>query len=224
MSIEIRQISDFSQLQFRGPGICKITQGDAESLSIHAPEYMMRHIESVVQDSVLHLGYVSPRVVSLGVNKEVVSYKLCIKDLHQLQLRGSGRIIAPDLDNDSMAVELAGSGQILLNNLTADSLVVRINGSGRVQVAGDVETQSLIVSGSGRYDAEQLVSDYAQIKIAGSGSADVSVSDDMNVVISGSGKISYGGYPDVSKIISGSGKLVRRRREKQPINRGEEHG
>ncbi len=224
MSIEIRQVSDFNQLEFRGPGVCKITQGDVESLSIHAPEYMMRHIKSVVSSSILHLGYVSPRVVSLGVNREVISYDLCIKDLHRLQLRGSGRIIAPDLDNDSMVVELSGSGQILLDNLTADRLIVSLTGSGRVQVAGDVETQSLSITGSGQYNAEQLVSDYAQLKISGSGNADVSVSDDLSVVIAGSGKISYGGYPDVSKVISGSGKLVRRRREKQPINRGEEHG
>ncbi|MFP6807373.1 MAG: DUF2807 domain-containing protein [Pseudomonadales bacterium] len=215
MSVEIREVSDFDQIRFRGPGICKIIQGDTESLNIHAPAYMMGEIESSVSDSVLHLGYVSPRVVSLRVQREIISYELYVKDISRMVVLGSGRIVVPDLDNDAVKVEINGSGQICLDNLTADKLVVEIKGSGRVKVAGDVEMQSLSISGSGRYEAQQLVSDFAQAKISGSGQADVSVSDDLSVIISGSGKISYGGYPDVSKVISGSGKVLRRRRDKQ---------
>lgn len=224
MSVEIRQVSRFDQVRFRGPGTLKITQGDKKSLTIHAPAYVMQHIESEVKDTVLHLGYVSPKIVSLRVNQEVISYNLCMKDVRRLVLTGAGKIVIPDLDNDVVTAEVMGSGQISLDNLTADRLDVVISGSGNVKVAGDVEAQSLLISGSGNYDAERLVSDFAQVKISGSGNANVSVSDDLNVIISGSGKVSYGGYPDISKLISGSGKLMRRRRNKQKMNKGEEHG
>jgi len=60
--------------------------------------------------------------------------------------------------------------------------------------------------------------------MSGSGNAHVSVSDDLNVEISGSGRVSYAGYPDISKRISGSGALLRRRRDKRPVNRGENNG
>ena len=67
------------------------------------------------------------------------------------------------------------------------------------------------------------MSDFAHVRISGSGNANVLVSDDLNVVISGSGKVSYAGYPDISKLISGSGKLLCRRRKKQKLGKGEEN-
>ncbi len=224
MSVEIRKVAGFDQVRFRGPGTCKITQDDIESLTIHAPAYIMRHIESKVRESVLHLGYVSPKVVSLKVQQEVVSYDLKMKDIRRLVVTGSGRIINPDLDNDVLSIEITGSGQISLDNLTADKLDVVIGGSGCIKVAGDIEAQSLKITGSGRYEAERLISDFAEVKISGSGDANVTVSDDLNVIINGSGKVSYGGYPDISKVISGSGRIMRRRRDKHNVNRGEEHG
>lgn len=224
MSVEIRQVARFDQVRFRGPGICKITQDDIESLTIHAPAYVMKHIESAVRESVLHLGYISPKVVSLKVHREAISYDLCMKDLRRIVVTGSGIIIVPDLDNDVVSTEITGSGQIRLHNLTADKLNVVISGSGRIKVAGDIEAQSLRLTGSGCYEAERLVSDFAEVKITGSGDANISVSDDLDVIISGSGKVSYGGYPDISKVISGSGRIVRRRRDKNQINQGEEHG
>ncbi|MBQ75632.1 MAG: hypothetical protein CMQ20_11520 [Gammaproteobacteria bacterium] len=224
MSVEIRKAKRFDQVRFRGPGTLKITQGDSESLTIHAPAYVMEHVESEVIDTVLHLGYVSPKVVSLKVLHEVISYDLCMKDVRRLVLSGAGRIFIPDLDNDAVSAEVSGSGMIMLDNLTADRFDVVIGGSGSVKVAGDVEAQSALISGSGNYNAERLVSDFAHVRISGSGNANVSVSDDLNVVISGSGKVSYAGYPDISKLISGSGKLLRRRRKKQKLDKGEENG
>jgi len=224
MSVEIRKVTRFDQVRFRGPGTLKITQGDVGSLTIHAPAYVIKDIQSEVKDSILRLGYVAPKVTSLKVHQEVISFDLCMKDVRKVTSTGSGKVLIPDLDNDVVTVENIGSGLIVMEHLTADRLDVVIRGSGEVKVAGDVEAQSSVMSGSGSYEAERLVSDFAHIKITGSGDANVSVSDDLNVVITGSGKISYGGYPDISKVISGSGRLMRRRRNKTKLNRGEEHG
>lgn len=223
MSVTIREVTGFDRIRFRGPGICRITQDDVESLTIHAPAYVMQHIESEVRESVLHLGYVSPRIVSLKVGQEIITYDLSMKDIRRILLAGSGTVVVPDLDNDVVSVEVAGSGQISLKNLTADKLNVVISGSGLINVAGDIEAQTLKITGSGRYEAQRLISDFAQVRISGSGEAHVSVSDELNIIISGSGKVSYGGYPDISKVISGSGKLVRRRRNKHRHKRGEGH-
>ncbi len=224
MSVEIRQVTKFDQVRFRGPGTLKITQGDAESLTIHAPAYVIKHIQSEVKDSELRLGYVAPKVVSLKVHHEIISYDLCMKDVRKIKLTGTGKIIVPDLDNDVVTAEVTGSGRIVMEHLTADRFEVDIRGSGDVKVAGDVEEQSITISGSGNYEAERLISDFAHIKITGSGDANVSVSDDLNVIITGNGRVSYGGYPDISKLISGAGKLMRRRRDKKKLIQGEEHG
>ncbi|MBO6556354.1 MAG: DUF2807 domain-containing protein [Pseudomonadales bacterium] len=224
MSIEVREVARFDQVRFRGPGTLKITQTDEESLSIHAPAYVMQNIISNVKDGILYVGYKSPKIMSLRVLREVISYDLSMKDIRKITVTGSGSVIAPDVDNDTVRVEVHGSGKVKLAHLTADNLGVGIHGSGVVRILGDVETQSILVNGSGRYEAEHLVSDFAQVTLNGSGDVSLSVTDELNVVINGEGRVAYGGFPDISKSISGSGSLVRRRRDKERKKRGEDHG
>ncbi len=224
MSIEVRDVSRFDKVRFRGPGILKINQAEEESLTIHAPAYVMTDVISEVVDGVLVLGYRSPKVTPLRVLKEVISYDLSMRDIRKISVNGSGSVVVPDLDNDAVTIELTGSGKVNLEHLTADRLRTTIHGSGLVRVVGDVENQALTLNGSGRYDAEYMVSDFAQLTVNGSGNVGVSVTDDLQVVINGSGKVTYSGFPDISKAISGSGSLTRRRREKRSQDRGEDHG
>lgn len=224
MSIEVRSVARFDQVRFRGPGTLKISQTAHESLSVHAPAYMMGDVISEVVDGVLHVGYKSPKITRLRVLKEVVSYDLCMKDIRKIMVTGSGLVRVPDLDNDTVRIEISGSGKVNLEHLTADDLRAEIHGSGSLRVIGDVETQSIVVNGSGRYDAEKMVSDFAQMTLNGSGDIGVSVTDELHVVINGSGRVTYSGFPDVSKVISGSGTITRRRREKDHSNQGEDHG
>ncbi len=224
MSIEVRQVRRFDQVRFIGPGTLKITQGEKEALTIHAPAYVMENVVSSVESGLLTLGYRSPKITRLRVLKEIISFNLVMKDLRRLTVTGTGSVIIPDLDNDAIRLEIQGSGKINLEHLTADSLHTLIKGSGFLRVAGDVEAQSVSVNGSGKYDAEKLVSDFAQVALNGSGHVAVSVTDDLNVVINGSGKVTYSGFPEVSKAISGSGSVSRRRREKTTHNAGEDHG
>jgi len=224
VSIEIRKVSRFDRIRFRGPGILKITQSDDESLTIHAPAYVMKDVISEIRDGWLFLGYKSPRVTKLRVLKEIISFDLSMKDIRKISVTGPGSVMVPDLDNDVIGIEVTGSGKVKLDHVTADSLRTLISGSGAVRISGDVETQTISLNGTGRYDAEHLVSDFAQLTLNGSGTAAVSVTDDLNVVINGSGRVTYSGFPDISKAISGSGSLVRRRREKTRLNQGEDHG
>jgi len=224
MTVEVRDVRKFDQVRFMGPGILKINQSDRESLTIHAPSYVMKDIRSDVKDGRLLLGYRSPKIVSLRIHREVISYSLGVRDLRRLRMSGFGRVVIPDLDNDHVKIEVTGIGHVLLDHLTADRLDVLISGAGGVKVSGDVEAQSVIITGAGHYDAQRLISDFGQVKLSGAGVADVSVNEDLEVIITGAGKVSYSGYPEIVKRISGLGKLSRRRHpRRQPLN-GEDHG
>ena len=86
-----------------------------------------------------------------------------------------------------------------MDQLTADHLDLSISGSGRVEVSGDVELQTVKLSGSGSYFAEKLVSHFANVILLGSGQAEITTSDELSAVISVSGLISYSGCPDIYK-------------------------
>jgi len=224
MTVEVRDVRRFDQVRFMGPGILKINQSDRESLTIHAPSYVMKDIRSDIKDGQLLLGYRSPKIVSLRIHREVISYSLCVRDLRRLRMSGFGRVVIPDLDNDHVKIEVTGIGHVMLDHLTADRLDVLISGAGGIKVTGDVEAQTVVITGAGHYDAQRLISDFGQVKLTGAGVADVSVNEDLEVVISGAGKVSYSGYPEIVKRISGLGKLSRRRHpRRQPLN-GEDHG
>lgn len=224
MTVQVRDVKGFDSVRFVGPGILKINQRDRESLTTHAPSYVMKNIVSVVNNGELLVGYRSPKVVSLKVHREVISYSLSVRDLRKLRVTGIGRVIIPDLDNDHVRVDVSGTGQVTLERLTADRLEVVISGRGGVRANGDVEAQSVNISGAGSYQAQQLISDFGHVRVSGSGSADVSVSEDLEVVISGAGQVTYGGYPEIVKRISGAGKLIRRRRNSRFQMNGEDHG
>lgn len=224
MSIEVRQVARFDQVRFRGPGTLKISQTESESLTVHAPAYVMEHVVSEVKDGVLHVGYKSPKVTSLRVQREVISFDLSMRDIRKVTVTGGGTVLVPDIDNDVVRVEVNGSGKVNLEHLTADTFRAVIRGAGGVRVRGDVETQSVVLEGSGRYEADDLVSDFAQLCLVGSGAIGVSVTDELNVSINGSGQVTYGGFPDISKSINGAGRLTRRRREKTAEKSGEDYG
>ena len=224
MSIEVRDVSRFDQVRFRGPGTLKITQTNEESLTVYAPAYVIKHIISEVKDGVLYVGYKSPKVTPLRVLKEVISFDLRVKDIREISVTGSGAVIVPDLDNDTVCVEINGSGKVNLGHLTADNFRATIQGAGHIRAQGDVETQAIVVNGSGKVMSDHLVSDFARVILNGSGKVSMSVSDELNVVINGSGEVSYGGFPDITKAITGSGALTRRRRVKDRSTAGEDHG
>lgn len=224
MTVQVRKVEGFDQVRFIGPGILKINQRGRESLTIHAPSYVMRNIVSEVVGGELQVGYRSPRVVSLKVHREVISYSLSVRDLKRLIVTGVGRVTVPDLDNDHVRIEVAGVGQVTLDRLTADRLDVIIRGRGLVRASGDVEAQSVLIGGAGSYQAQPLISDFGQVKVSGAGSADVSVSDQLDVVITGAGRVSYGGYPELVKRVSAAGRLTRRRRNSRYQVNEEDHG
>lgn len=74
-----------------------------------------------------------------------------------------------------------------------------------------IDDQDLNISGSGRYQAEQLRSKSVKIDMSGSGMASVNASEVLDIHMSGSGTLAYTGDPkQVTQDISGSAKLIKK--------------
>lgn len=228
MSIEVRALDHFDKVLLRGPGILKISQGERESLTLHAPRYAISQLQSRVVDGELQLGCVPQpargAVLPLQLHREVVTYDLHVRDLARLRLTGVGRAVLPDMDTDRLILQVLGAGQIRLDHLTADHLEVLIDGRGKVVVNGDVETQQVQVRGAGDYNAVAMACDFADLRVADAGRAAVAVNELLNVVISGHGSVSYQGDPEISKVISAPGQLQRSKPVGRLARRGEERG
>lgn len=204
---EERQVSGFERVALSGVGRVIISQGDDESLTIGTDDNLMQYIESNVRNGTLELGLARN---TIPVPSQSIIFRVSVDDLTGLTSSGAGSFEIEELDTDRLRVTLSGAGDIGIDSLSATNLAVTISGAGDVELAGQVGTQEIEMSGLGRYSAPDLESQMASVRISGAGGAVIWVLDTLDVKISGAGNVEYYGNPAVTKDISGAGRLTSR--------------
>ena len=151
-----------------------------------------------------------------GSGKVICEGKL---DLEKIDLAVSGAGVATmEMKSDSVLTNITGSGHLILkgeifychNNINGsgktdldvsvdNKLHADISGSGELNVNGKASKMELILAGSGKFNGFGFPVSEANISIAGSGHADVSVSKTLNTEIHGSGAVNYKGNPEVTR-------------------------
>jgi hypothetical protein len=184
---QTRQVSGFTKVELSGSGELTIEKTGTESLTISAEDNLLPELTSEVSGDTLILGTKPNTTIA---PTKPITYSLTVKDL-------SG-------------IAVSGSGSVRVSNLMTNSLTTKISGSGTITASGTVNDQDVDISGSGRYQAEQLTSKSVKVQVSGSGNASVLATDLLDVKISGSGTVTYSGNPQVSQEISGSGKLIKK--------------
>jgi hypothetical protein len=179
---ESRPVSGFSRVELAGTGNIIITQGDTESLIVEAEDNLLPYLTTEVRGERLILD--QPDNVTLE-NTEPIIFHVTLIDLAEVGVSGTGSIASDNLDVESLSAYLSGTGTITL--------------------AGNVDQQTINLSGSGNYQGSDLLSREALITIAGTGNALVNSTDILNATISGTGFVQYLGSPQVTENISGVG-------------------
>jgi hypothetical protein len=72
---------------------------------------------------------------------------------------------------------------------------------------GKADKQTVEISGTGTYLAENLKSTEVDIDVAGAGSAIVNAKENLDAEISGVGSVEYVGDPRIHQTISGAGQV-----------------
>jgi hypothetical protein len=205
---EARTISGVTSVVLEGSGEVEIVQGAAESLTIEAEDNLLPLITSAVQAGTLRLGFDRATWREAIRPTQPIRFVLTVPALQSIDLAGRGSLHAADLQADPLALHLTGAGTITLDHLEAGALDVRLDGSGNVIVAGRVDDQTVVIAGSGQYQAGDLDSQTARVTITGTGDVVVWARADLSAEISGSGTVSYWGDPVVSRrAITGTGDI-----------------
>jgi len=180
-----------------------LTQGDEGHVTIIAQANIIDELDFKVRSRDLRIG--NDRCIR---NHEPIEIYITTPTLRELTVSGSGYVIGEGTwIVQDLALRVSGSGDIDLD-LEADDVEANISGSGSVTLYGEIDELEANISGSGDLKAYGAVSNTADIKISGSGTAEVTVIDLLIARISGSGKVYYRGEPAVESKISGSGKVV----------------
>ena len=201
---ESRQVAAFARVLFAAIGEVDIEQGAQQALSIEAEDNLLTYLETDVIGDELLISIAN----GIDLNPTMpIQFNLTVVDLAEVTHAGVGSIDVPDLVAPQLSLSLAGVGDLDVTNLTGQTLDVNHAGVGEIRVTGTVDSQTVMVSGVGDYDGEDLVSADAVVTSSAVGSVTVRVSDTLDVTINGPGSVFYIGNPVITSSITGGGTL-----------------
>lgn len=184
LKTEVRQVSNFTQVDFSQVGTLTIAQTGVEGLTITADDNILPILTSDVSNGVLHLGAKDNQNYR---TEKPITYALSVKALNGLTLSGAGATQARNLDTQTLTVTMSGAGSATLQ--------------------GKANDQQVTVSGVGSYDGGDFTTRTAKVNVSGVGNAIVNASDTLDATVSGVGSIEYIGNPKVTSHVSGVGSV-----------------
>jgi Putative auto-transporter adhesin, head GIN domain len=177
-----RAVSGFDGVELRGAGNLYIEQTGRESLTVKAEKAVFPELTTRVVDGRLIIG---PGSESALTTPGPINYYLTVKNLNSLEVLGTANAEATGIETGS--------------------LMVTISGAGNVRMEGQADEQTVEISGTGTYLAENLRSREVNIVVAGAGSAVVNARENLYAEISGVGSVEYVGDPRIHQTLSGAG-------------------
>lgn len=214
---ENRQVGDFDQVSIRG-NMCSaqlfISQGEQVRLAIEAPPEYLHRLRSEVKHRKLivrlHGSWLQELEDALAtcLNRPHIVIRLQVRRLTSLEVQCASIVHAPRMETPYLQIKLSGTGGFRLDWLEAERLEIHHSGSGLMLINGQVEEQTIVLSGVGRYIAAGLDSRRAQMRISGAGSARIQVSQALNASLRGVGILEYSGEAVVCEQVSGMGQIV----------------
>lgn len=201
-------VTDFTGISVAGSPSVRIVPGEQPGVSASGNDESLRELTVGVRDGVLHIRPgESPWFKRTGKLNVVVRYRA----IDELKVAGSADVTTSEpieLSDDLLRLSVTGSGDVHLPFVKAKSLSALIRGSGELKLGGEVDQQSIAVTGSGSYQAPGLISARADVAVAGSGNAYLYVSDTLNARVTGSGEVRHRGSAHVTQSIAGSGTVA----------------
>lgn len=211
--IEDRHITGFHAVDVGGSFDVYITQGSSESVKVEAPDEIIDHIITEVDNGVLKIYNKNDRNFHWGDlfgNHKKIAVYVSAKDLNAIAASGSGDVYFKEgIRTNSLRLRVSGSGD-MYGRLDVKNLESGVSGSGDVKISGHAENSAVNVSGSGDFEARGLATVNTIVHVSGSGDASINASNSVSASISGSGDVRYtGGAKSVSSSKSGSGDVER---------------
>jgi hypothetical protein len=207
---ETRLVQDFERVRMQIENWqidLELIQGERELLTIEASPDLLPKIETTVTGDTLairlsasiweKLGY----ALATSLTRPRARVRLEVKNLTALSVLGAARASASKLVSDNLEISFEGAGIFQILHLTAKALAVNLGGATRIEVAGQATEQNVSIAGAGTYEARELKSKRASIRLRGVGRANVWVSDELATDVRGVGSVEVRGNPRVRRAV-----------------------
>ena len=196
-------VVDFNGIELDCAATVYLTQGNDFEVIVEGQQNMLDLLETDVDNDVWEIKFKD--CVKDGDDVEIY---ITMPEITYLKACGSGEIKGENtFDVGDMVLRVSGSVDIDVD-IEADDIDGKISGSGKLILEGSGDDFDFEISGSGKLKAFPLEVNKMDIKIRGSGDAEVFTNEELKVKISGSGDVYYKGFPTIEVDISGSGDVI----------------
>lgn len=207
VSLSERPLTGFRGIVANGSFDVFLSYAPAHSVKVEAEENLQEFIETEIRNNSVHIG---TRNGYNLVPREVLRIHIAGPDFTEIRTNGAGNIISRNMlkGSGNTSIGISGSGNIEMA-ISAPEIDAGISGSGTINLKGEAKKLHVNIMGNGDVEASGLKTGECSVRIAGSGSANLSVSEKLTVNVMGSGDVRYHGNPSVSQKIAGSGNIIK---------------
>jgi hypothetical protein len=203
----IRDVGNYTKLVNKGAAVVYATQGDYKPLRIDADSAIVPLIETFVKNDTLMIQFKKDTIIKTS---RAIKVFVSVPKLLYSRLDGAGGFIGENKFNytDSLLYEIKGAGGFKAQ-MSATRFAGIIKGAGEMEITGVVANKDVNISGAGKFEGRDLVSQNTVVKVSGVGNAYVNAQKKLNVTITGVGSVYYKGDPQITKSITGIGTLIK---------------
>ncbi len=200
---QTRNVGDFTGIKAGDAFNILVSQGDANTVKVEAPENLQGQIKTEVKDGILSISTEG----NIKTDK-TVNILINVKALNSLDVSGSADVKTENqLICDKLFIKSNGAGDVHLE-VKATEIKTEISGAGDVSLKGSSQLLTADVSGAGDLKASNVETDKAKVKVSGAGDAKVNVKQSLDADVSGAGSVIYKGNPGERNVnITGAGSV-----------------
>ncbi|MBL7846906.1 MAG: DUF2807 domain-containing protein [Cyclobacteriaceae bacterium] len=135
---------------------------------------------------------------------------ISMKNVTELRVNGAGKIQSENsISADQLTVGMSGNG-ILDVDIKGNAVTAEVSGSGTLTLRGYATSLIATVSGSGNLKGFDCPMESVNLKVSGSGNADLNVSNSADIFVFGNGNVKLkGNTKTLMKKVYGAGTVER---------------
>ncbi len=185
-------IGDFDRIRIEGPFDVRLaTRGTPAARVTGATDGLDLHVDAgVLTVRAAARDSAAPRA------SEPATIFVRTIDLHAAAVVGGGKLtVSGPLRGPRVDLQVTGSGSIVAPELAADQVSVTLVGAGAMTLGGRTARLRLLSSGAGSIDASALHADEALLRLDGAGATQADARYSADVVTTGLGAVTISGSP-----------------------------
>ncbi|MGC8823699.1 MAG: head GIN domain-containing protein [Bacteroidales bacterium] len=192
----------FHALSLKGAFEVHLFPSDSFTVRIVADENLIPEIGVEVSDSTLEI---APRK-NIIRSRELKLY-IGSPEIRSIVLSGASEVTTDTMiTSPHLNISISGTGKLSLK-LQVSTLSINISGGAEVILMGKAKQFNSSITGVGKIEAQNFLTDTSNIEISGYGHVSVNTSRLLSVNVSGFGKVFYLGNPVIKQNVTGSAKI-----------------